>query len=685
VAVATRLGQIRRGPLDLLGRWQARWRYAEEGKRDIRLDLLRGYAIFAMVCDHVANISWITPFTGANRFVVSAAEGFVFLAGLVLGMVYGGRVQKEGWLAGAGGVLRRAMILYGVTVGLTLLFVALFRFTELRLWLDRSYGLGLTDPVELLVGTLTLRYTYHGTDILWMYTVLIAAAPLLLLALWYGLTLPVLVGSWAIWLAFQFYPSQPVIPWVATNVNYFPVSAWQVLFVTGLVMGYHNQAIRSVLGRLPERQALAAFAIGLGWLIVVQRAQDTGRLASWPLIGWMAGEGYLLLFEKTSLPIGRLVAFAIVAGFAYSLATVLWVPLRRLLGWLLLPLGTSSLRAYGTHLLVIVLVYNIDALAELYDRSRTANTVLQVVAVGLTFAVVVGWRRLEAGVEWRPVLPSWTDPLWQRHAYVASASVFVLALALAGAVAAGPVRALRSAPADQAAAVDEAGVLHYLPPGIGERDRPTVLLALHSAESTGPDFAAPLIDVARENGWALLAPTLAYDDWSDPDRVATDAANTMPLLAGLIGTLEEQFGIEVQPRVLLFGSGRGALTARQFTILYPRSVAAAATVGPAPCFLPRGAGRAEDDEPPAPLDAEGLAQTAFWIGLADGPDRAVQDCPWGVLEGRPPIERAEVFARSIGRTGAQVQVIQLQPVGPETALRPEAVAFLRARDPKTAP
>ena len=46
------------------------WRYTESGPRDVRLDLLRGYAVFGMVVNHVAEISWISPFTGANRFVV---------------------------------------------------------------------------------------------------------------------------------------------------------------------------------------------------------------------------------------------------------------------------------------------------------------------------------------------------------------------------------------------------------------------------------------------------------------------------------------------------------------------------------------------------------------------------------------------------------------------------------------
>src|SRR5215208_6044074 len=184
----------------------ARWRYAEGGRRDARLDLLRGYAVFAMICDHVANISFFSPFTGANRFVISAAEGFVFLAGLVVGMVYGGRMRREGWRVACEGLLHRAAVLYAVTIALTLLFVVLFQYTDLRLWLDRTYGLGLNDPVELVVSTFTLHFTYHGTDILWMYTILLAASPFVLVLLRYGQIVAVLGASWVLWYAYQQAP-----------------------------------------------------------------------------------------------------------------------------------------------------------------------------------------------------------------------------------------------------------------------------------------------------------------------------------------------------------------------------------------------------------------------------------------------------------------------------------------------
>ncbi|MBI5464744.1 MAG: septum formation initiator family protein, partial [Ignavibacteriales bacterium] len=40
--------------------------------------------------------SWLYLITGGNTFFVSAAEAFIFISGLVVGMVYGGIALKQG-------------------------------------------------------------------------------------------------------------------------------------------------------------------------------------------------------------------------------------------------------------------------------------------------------------------------------------------------------------------------------------------------------------------------------------------------------------------------------------------------------------------------------------------------------------------------------------------------------------
>src|SRR5260370_42354998 len=57
-------------------------------RRDLRVDLLRGFCIFAMVVDHFGGDSWLYAITGGNRFYVSAAEGFILIIGFVVGQAF---------------------------------------------------------------------------------------------------------------------------------------------------------------------------------------------------------------------------------------------------------------------------------------------------------------------------------------------------------------------------------------------------------------------------------------------------------------------------------------------------------------------------------------------------------------------------------------------------------------------
>src|ERR671932_776957 len=93
------------------------WRYAETGKRDLRFDLLRGYCVFAMTVDHLDTPTWLYVLTGGNRFFVSAAEGFLVISGLVMGVVYRPIVERAGLPAAARKALKRSALLYLVTVG----------------------------------------------------------------------------------------------------------------------------------------------------------------------------------------------------------------------------------------------------------------------------------------------------------------------------------------------------------------------------------------------------------------------------------------------------------------------------------------------------------------------------------------------------------------------------------------
>src|ERR1700716_2278860 len=160
-----------------------------------------------------------------------------------MGQAYRSKRDRAGLTGAMTEALRRARTLYVATVALTLIFSFLFLYTDIALWTGRDFGLGIDSPFEIFVAAVTLHYTYHGTDILAMYTLLLLVAPLLLLLLTIGEWYMVLIPSWLLWMAYQVYPEEAAIPWYIRHGENFPLAAWQVLFVTGHVLGFYRDGL----------------------------------------------------------------------------------------------------------------------------------------------------------------------------------------------------------------------------------------------------------------------------------------------------------------------------------------------------------------------------------------------------------------------------------------------------------
>jgi hypothetical protein len=357
--------------------------YPVAEKRDLRIDLLRGFCVFAMVVDHIGGESFLYALTGGNRWLVSAAEGFVFLSGLTMGLVYREKIRRAGLRAAAQSALQRAGTLYLLTVVLTLIFTALARLTNLSLWTDRALASG--ELPELVIGALTLHYTFHGTDILALYTILVAAAPLLFYLLDERRTTWVMAGSWLMWVGYQLFPEQFAFPWSIRNSNYFPLAAWQVLFVGGMVIGWHRKLVSELVKERMRllRQAPVVLSLvsptlamgSVGWI-------DRGQLAASgfdPMVG---------LFAKPNLGPGRLLLFLAMFLATYLLLTVAWRPIERATGWLLLPLGQTTLYGYTMQLFMVVVIYNLMLLDFEAAQATLRNTLVQAAAIALLLAMV---------------------------------------------------------------------------------------------------------------------------------------------------------------------------------------------------------------------------------------------------------------------------------------------------------
>jgi enterochelin esterase-like enzyme len=368
------------------------WRYVAEGRRDLRLDLLRGFAVFAMVVDHIGGASWLYALTGGNRFFVSAAEAFVFISGLTVGIVYGDRLRRDGLRSVTKRLLNRAWMLYALAVWLaigTAFFAATFG-------LPRGVILS-ANPARFIIEVITLQRTFYLVDVMLLYAFLLALSPLALAALRAGGWWYVLLISCALWSLHQSLPTELALPWRIVDNPVFNFAPWQLLFFVGLLIGYGREWLaRAIIDRVPRSP------LNDGWMmlplvlfggLVFVHATNGATLARY-VPGGDTAAWLDFWFDKSTLPLPRLAACAIVFTTFWLIVTRCWVPIRRFAGWLLLPLGQRALYAYAAHLFLITLVQLLVLTVWRHGRESDYSTLhpgldaaIQIVGVGILWAL----------------------------------------------------------------------------------------------------------------------------------------------------------------------------------------------------------------------------------------------------------------------------------------------------------
>ena len=355
--------------------------FVEKG-RDLRIDLLRGYFVFAMVVDHVCGASPLWLLTGGNRFFAGAAEGFILTSGLVTGLVYARLIRRDGMGRSFMKVLTRALKLYLLTLALTLI---LLPFSEL-LHLPWAQGVDTHDPAAVIVGIVTLHRTYYLVDVMLLYTILFLVTPLALVLLDQGKRWWLLGGSWLLWGLFQCWPDYAALPWPIAGNYLFSFSAWQGLFFTGLAFGYGRATLPVPRPRTARLWLAVTGTVLAGLIVLFVVLQRPTALAS-------ATHGYDLhallsdlFLDKVDVRPGRVLAAGVTFAFLFLATTVFWQGVRRAVGWLLLPLGQHALYAYTVHVGLVALVSL--ALAPLSQRGgvpQWLNALIQAASVGLVW------------------------------------------------------------------------------------------------------------------------------------------------------------------------------------------------------------------------------------------------------------------------------------------------------------
>ncbi len=150
-------------------------------RRDLRLDLFRGIANWAIFVDHVPNnvVSWLTM---KNYGFSDAADLFVFISGYAASLVYAKMMAERGFAIAAARTMKRVWQLYAAHVLLFVIYVAAIGYVAQRhdnLDLANEFNIAglIGNPVDTLAQGLLLRFKPLNLDVLPLYVVLMTFLP----------------------------------------------------------------------------------------------------------------------------------------------------------------------------------------------------------------------------------------------------------------------------------------------------------------------------------------------------------------------------------------------------------------------------------------------------------------------------------------------------------------------------
>ena len=312
-------------------------------KRDVRLDTLRGLMLVAMMIFH-----WPGPvrsFTHEPVGFVSAAEGFVFLSGLVAGLVFSRLGSQKGIAALKQRALHRARDIYLYhTIPFILVWIVAHSISATQAFWGSSTPSVYDAPWKTLLAGALLMYQPIFFDILPMYVIFVLGMPLVIRHLMAGRWKAVLLVSAGLWVISQFgvwKGLEHLIGYVLpVDLGTFDPFAWQMLFVWGLALGYWRLSHRgpSVFTR-PKTVIGMAGVAGLLFLVRYRFLPPGAPIRyDHPLVDIM-----------TLAPL-RLVNFVVLAYLMGFVA----VRFKRLMSWKWLAfLGQHSLQVFTFHLIIV--------------------------------------------------------------------------------------------------------------------------------------------------------------------------------------------------------------------------------------------------------------------------------------------------------------------------------------------
>lgn len=350
--------------------------YPNASGRDRRLDTLRGLFLVIMLIDHLGG--YIADYTYQPFGFVSAAEGFIFLSGVMFGQIYG-RYAADGARLRQRAVAR-ALVIYRYHVGMVtivaLLGVLPF-FDQLWYWALKPYH---QAPLATTLAMLTLLHQPGYLDILPMYLLFVLLSVPLLRLLHRGYYRPLVVVSVFLWwLGQQHDPLTGLYQWLSIGYHpgYFNLFSWQILWMAGLLLGY-GRLIGAAPGFVQQR-SLLWLALTLAMVLWLWRRQYL-----------IPGDWLIPLLDKPSL--GPLRLFN-----AILLMLIGWRLLRCFDNAQRLPfldlLGRYSIQVFSFHaVLLYCLQYTTERVRSFGDLGFSIYTLALIGCLLIPVVVSRRWR-----------------------------------------------------------------------------------------------------------------------------------------------------------------------------------------------------------------------------------------------------------------------------------------------------
>jgi hypothetical protein len=263
----------------------------------------------------------------------------------------------------------RAAQLYRTYLGVSLLIMLLrivpwIDVSQVTQYVDRGSGTvyplfpDAAAPIKVLIERVfRMQAGPHQYQIIGLYVLLMVFGPAVIAGIRAGYTRLVLGLSWALYLA----NITSISKVTGASFEYaFPTTTWQLLFVHGIVIGAHWNAISDyLLGPRGKTVRIAAFALAFA-LAVFSWNHPLAEIPSALKLSWVDPttfqEIYGQWFVKTRLGLGRVINVAAVFVVLIWLVSRFWSKIGPTLGGFFIPIGQATLYVFVVHVFLIVLI-----------------------------------------------------------------------------------------------------------------------------------------------------------------------------------------------------------------------------------------------------------------------------------------------------------------------------------------